>query len=437
MAPRFDTEGLVLELSVADLLDPRLARSIGFAHRGGFERLWLGQAIHGRYQEGALAEDPTYRREVALRLELEHRGWRVVITGRADGLRKNADGARVVEEIKSVRREGQLSPAVRELYERQALLYAWMLAKLEPGPVEAELVLIAIGGEGVERLEVGVDLEAVETGVRKRLNQLLREHEAERSARDDRRRAGARAPLPPRRAAPRTGRDRRRRRAGARGGRAPAGRGAHRPRQDRRRALAGGPPRARARPPAVRADRQEPAAGDGVEGPAPARRGRRPARAAAARQGAHVRQRRGDLPRGLLRLRARLLRQGRQLGHRAAAAARGGRARPRPRLLGRRAGRGLPVRGLARSRRPLAGRGLRLQLRLRPLRRARPTSAPTPTCRRPSWSSTRSTTWSTAAAATSRPSSAPRPRGAPRSRPRTAARRCTGGSRPWRSRSPS
>jgi len=57
-------------------------RSIGFANRGGFERMWLGQAIHGRYQEEALAGDGTYRREVALRHEFAHRGWTVTLTGR-------------------------------------------------------------------------------------------------------------------------------------------------------------------------------------------------------------------------------------------------------------------------------------------------------------------------------------------------------------------
>ena len=37
----------------------------------------------------------------------------------------------VVEEIKSVRREGQLAPMTRQLYERQALLYGWMLSQIE------------------------------------------------------------------------------------------------------------------------------------------------------------------------------------------------------------------------------------------------------------------------------------------------------------------
>jgi len=190
MAPRFDAENLTIELAVADLLEPQLVRSIGFAQRGGYERMWLGQAIHGRYQEEALAADPTYRREVALRVELEHRGWKVLLGGRLDGLRRDEHGTRVVEEIKSVRREGQLGAALRELYERQARLYAWMLSRDGEGEPRAELVLIAIGSDAVERSEVDCDFEALEADVRKRLNRLLREHEAEERALADRRAAG-------------------------------------------------------------------------------------------------------------------------------------------------------------------------------------------------------------------------------------------------------
>ena len=129
MAARFDNDALTLDLSVADLLDRRSAGSIGFANRGGYERLWLGQAIHSRYQEEALEGDPSYRREVWLRHEMQHRGWRVTVSGRLDGLRRDPDGSPVVEEIKSVRRGGQLSQPVREMYHRQARLYAWMLAR--------------------------------------------------------------------------------------------------------------------------------------------------------------------------------------------------------------------------------------------------------------------------------------------------------------------
>jgi len=191
MPPRFDSDTLTLELSVADLLDPQLARSIGFGNRGGYERLWLGQAIHGRYQEAALASDATYRRELVVRAELDHRGWKVVLSGRLDGLRRSGDGTLVVEEIKSVRREGQLSAALRDLYERQARLYAWMLSRIEAAPVRAELVLIAIGSDALERIELDTDFEALEGQVRRRLNQLLREHEEQRRARADRRSAAA------------------------------------------------------------------------------------------------------------------------------------------------------------------------------------------------------------------------------------------------------
>ena len=97
MAPRFDPESLKLDLSVADLLESPFLRSLGFSSRGGYERLWLGQAIHGRYQEEKLAEDPTYKREVVISHTFEHRGWRVTVQGRADGLRREPDGSLVVE----------------------------------------------------------------------------------------------------------------------------------------------------------------------------------------------------------------------------------------------------------------------------------------------------------------------------------------------------
>ncbi len=199
MPPRLDPEALRIDLAVADLLDTVLLRHIGFGNRGGYERLWLGQAIHSHYQEEALAEDPTYRREVVMMAEIEHRGWQVRVQGRIDGLRKRADGTLVVEEIKSVRRGGQLSAVQREIYERQALLYAWMVQKSElkaagaaetQAAVAAELVLIEIGSDAVVREALTVDFEALETQIRRRLNQILRSFEAERQAGFRRRAAG-------------------------------------------------------------------------------------------------------------------------------------------------------------------------------------------------------------------------------------------------------
>jgi DNA excision repair protein ERCC-2 len=206
MAPRFDGENFSLELAVADLLDSRLQRSLGFANRGGYERMWLGQAIHSHYQEQALAVDPTYRREVGLSTTLEHRGWTVTIQGRADGLRKTAEGDVIVEEIKSVRRDGSLSAAVRQMYEQQARLYAWMLSRQElenqsseepdRGAISAELVLIEIGSEVIDREEVELDLARLERGVKQRIDALLRGYEEEHAALAGRRGAAERLEFP-------------------------------------------------------------------------------------------------------------------------------------------------------------------------------------------------------------------------------------------------
>ncbi len=204
MAPRFDDDRLELRLSVADLLERDLGRSLGFANRGGFERMWLGQAIHSQYQERRMAADPSYRREVGLVARLEHRGWTVLLHGRIDGIRRDDDGVQVVEEIKSIRPGATPSPQTAELYARQAQLYAWMLSRSDPDQdgavlpgaageapadvgkhpdVRAELVLIELGTmdeDDIVRQPVEVDLEALEQGIRRRVNQLLREREAER-----------------------------------------------------------------------------------------------------------------------------------------------------------------------------------------------------------------------------------------------------------------
>ncbi|MEM7480854.1 MAG: helicase C-terminal domain-containing protein [Acidobacteriota bacterium] len=196
MAPRFDGDEMTLELSVQDLLDSVLLRNLGFSNRGGYERLWLGQAIHSRYQEQALAEDGSFRREVALSYTFDYRGWRITVTGRADGLRRGDDGVRVVEEIKSLRRGGQLSPAQRELYERQAQLYAWLVSRLDEEEVRPELVLIEIGSEEIDRQPVEFDVRAVEAGIKRRASALIRSFEGQRHAARERASAAARMPFP-------------------------------------------------------------------------------------------------------------------------------------------------------------------------------------------------------------------------------------------------
>ena len=190
VAPRFDLDQRTLELSVADLLESRLFRTLGFSSRGGFERMWLGQAIHSQYQEAAIERDPGYRREVSLRHTFEHRGWRVTVQGRIDGLRREANGELVVEEIKSIRRGSIPSALTRELWERQAALYCWLLRETEAVEPRAELVVIEIGSEDVVRSEIDLHLDAVGAAVAKRLNELIGVARAQADARDRRRAAG-------------------------------------------------------------------------------------------------------------------------------------------------------------------------------------------------------------------------------------------------------
>jgi DNA excision repair protein ERCC-2 len=182
MPPRFDSSNLTLELSVGDLVEASLARHLGFANRGGYERLWLGQAIHSRYQEAALAADPAYQREVPVTAGFSHRGWEITVHGRIDGLRRDPDGTLIVEEIKSLRRGAHPSAALREIYAKQALLYAWILQRGGEAKVSAELIWIEIGTENVEHEALDFSFAALDGAVRKRVNSLLREFDAQKAA---------------------------------------------------------------------------------------------------------------------------------------------------------------------------------------------------------------------------------------------------------------
>ena len=246
MAARFDNETSELHLSVADLLERDAARSIGFANRGGFERLWVGQAIHSQYQERAIERDPTYQREVALKASVIHRGWTVHIRGRADGIRKDGD-LTVIEELKSVRPNTPIAQSTMEMYQRQARLYAWMHERSEldpserierktPGPNRAEpseaappdpdpgdsdhaessereptsqakqpqgtvpeLILIEIGSEndnGTGRHRLSFDAALFELQVRRQINGLLAEHYQQRDEQLRRQEAGAALEFP-------------------------------------------------------------------------------------------------------------------------------------------------------------------------------------------------------------------------------------------------
>ncbi len=192
----FDPSERTLRIAVTELLDDSKGSSVGFARRGGMEQLWLGQALHARVQSATAAADPSYRSEVSLRLSLHHAGWRVLLHGRADGIREDAGGGLVVEEIKSMRRGASIDAGRGAIHRLQAALYAWMLQRERGLPVSAELLWVEIGSERITRETVPLDFAALERTLRARIDDCLDRFESESRMRAERRDAAARLQFP-------------------------------------------------------------------------------------------------------------------------------------------------------------------------------------------------------------------------------------------------
>ncbi len=198
---RVDATASRIELSVADLIEAGSHGSlaVGFANRGGYERMWIGQAIHARYQQQQMEADPGYRSEVSVSATAVVRGWELTVRGRADGLRHDEDGTLWVQEIKSVRRDRPPSEATLSMYRRQAAIYAWMLAadeSQEADRVDAELVLIETASHTADVEPLDLDLDEVDVWVRKRLQSIVSRAQHAQARRADRAESGRRLEFP-------------------------------------------------------------------------------------------------------------------------------------------------------------------------------------------------------------------------------------------------
>ena len=168
-----------IRVSVTELVARAGSGGLGLSAPGMAERLALGSLLHRLHQERTCAADPSYRSELPLSGLLEHAGREVELCGRADGVRSEPDGTRVVEELKSA--AGTLPSAGERLaLERlQVELYAWLLAREGGPPVRAELIWLATDGEdGVAvaaREAVPLDLADIETRARALLGGLVAE----------------------------------------------------------------------------------------------------------------------------------------------------------------------------------------------------------------------------------------------------------------------
>jgi DNA excision repair protein ERCC-2 len=120
----------------------------------------------------------------------------VLLHGRADGIREDAKGGLVVEEIKSRRRGADIDLTRGDSHRLQAALYAWMLRRESDVPVSALLLWVEIGSASITREAVPLDFAALERTVRARIDDWLERFEGERRERAKRRSAAERLRFP-------------------------------------------------------------------------------------------------------------------------------------------------------------------------------------------------------------------------------------------------
>lgn len=199
---RFDDEERTAKLSVRDLLhagDQRghLTLEVVRAQRS---RLLAGQAVHTAYQEERSLADPQFSSEVTVRRQEVVEGWTVTVQGRVDGL-VEGEGHWVVEEVKSTALDAsRLYGSTRDDwadYVEQLEIYLWMVARDRPAHrVSGRLVLVSLADGSRHVIGVSVDLDTVESRVRERLRDLVRQREERLAWMTERRRLRVHWPFP-------------------------------------------------------------------------------------------------------------------------------------------------------------------------------------------------------------------------------------------------
>ncbi|MCM3876192.1 MAG: hypothetical protein NEA02_07210, partial [Thermoanaerobaculia bacterium] len=156
MALTVDLEKKTIALSPGALLGG-VARRAGFDRGEGFERLWIGQAVHRRVLGEHLEKIPGYSVEKAIRLTYAVDDFTAVLEGRLDG-RFEEDGRIVVDEVKSLHFAEDLvklpgSPRL-ERFQLQLRWYLQAVATAERRPVHGRLVLADIETGATKLLDV-------------------------------------------------------------------------------------------------------------------------------------------------------------------------------------------------------------------------------------------------------------------------------------------
>ena len=156
MALTVDLAKKTITLSPGALLGG-VARRVGFDRGEGFERLWIGQAVHRRVLGEHLASVPGYAVEKSIRLVYAVDDFTAVLEGRLDG-RFEKDGRVIVDEVKSLHFSEDLaklpgSPRL-ERFQLQLRWYMQAVFAAEGRPVHGRLVLADIETGATKLLDV-------------------------------------------------------------------------------------------------------------------------------------------------------------------------------------------------------------------------------------------------------------------------------------------
>ncbi|MGE0710278.1 MAG: helicase C-terminal domain-containing protein [Planctomycetota bacterium] len=205
---RFDEDNRTLSLSVRDLADDLDYRFSGPSPVSLKRRALLGRLAHEDHQGAREDAIDSYRRERSVRYETRIEGWRVVVSGRIDGIYTDEAGQTVIEEVKTiVGTEAELLAACEETfphYARQLQLYRYLLEEGAAGlsfsadvpEIALHLFLIALPGRATRTLTLGYERERCRELVERRLAEIVSDRGAAQAEAERRRAARARIVFP-------------------------------------------------------------------------------------------------------------------------------------------------------------------------------------------------------------------------------------------------
>ncbi|HQR46219.1 MAG TPA: hypothetical protein PK598_09420, partial [Thermoanaerobaculia bacterium] len=188
----------IVTVSPATLLAGAFRR-IGFDRGEGFERLWIGQAVHRRVLAEFRDGVPGYETERGVKLSFPVDDYTAVLEGRLDG-RFEEEGRVVVDEVKSLHFAedlGKLAGSPRlARFETQLRWYLLAVARGEGREVAGRLVLADIETGATRLHAVAFDADAVLADLTERVRWLLAEVEAAHALSEVKRSEARELPFP-------------------------------------------------------------------------------------------------------------------------------------------------------------------------------------------------------------------------------------------------